>query len=142
MIESHWEEIAARVIREIRRNPEMPVLAGRLDVELREWCQEIVENLGYLLSASKDGERRRRFQVLGGLRFEENIPLHEAVARWQILKDKITGFAHEQGLSMTVPQLYAEEELDRRVNRFFDLIIYDVVCGYETARARAARWAS
>jgi hypothetical protein len=31
-------------------------------------------------------------------------------------------------------ELYAEEELDRRVGRFFDLSIVDLVRGYESGR--------
>lgn len=115
LIETHWEEIASRLIAAIRYHPDMPNLAARTDAEIREWCQGIVKNLGYLLSAKKDEEIRRRFQILGRMRFEENIPLHEAVLRLQILKDKITGFVHEQGFPMTVLQLYSEEELELRM---------------------------
>jgi hypothetical protein len=142
LIETHWEEIASRVIREIRNNAEMSNLAQQPDIELREWCREITANLGYLLSASKSEERRRRFEVYGQMRFEENIPLHEAVGRCHLLKDKIIGLVHEQGLPMTAMHLYAEEELELRVNRFFDGMVYYLVRGYEAARARAARWAS
>jgi hypothetical protein len=35
-------------------------------------------------------------------------------------------------------ELYAEEELEHRVGRFFDFMLYHVVRGYEAAMRRAA----
>ena len=52
LIEENWEEISARLISSVRKHPETPTLAKKPDVEIREWCQNILENLGYLLSAS------------------------------------------------------------------------------------------
>jgi len=138
LIEAHWEEIASRLIQAVRKHPDMENLSRRPDGELREWCREILENLGYLLSASND-EAQRRFQILGRTRFEENIPLHEAVLRVHILKDKIIGFVHEQGFPMTALHLYAEEELEQRVSRRLDAIVYHLIRGYEDAQHLAAR---
>jgi hypothetical protein len=133
LIESDWEEIAARVIRDVRRHPDLENLARRPDLDLREWCREILEQIGILMSARKSEDVQRRFEILGKMRFEENIPLHEAVLRLHILKDEIVGFLHERGLPMTALQLYAEEELEQRIGRFFDECVYRVVRGYEHA---------
>ena len=142
LIETHWDEIARRVIVAIRRHPEMEQLSKCSEIELREWCQDILQNLGELLSVTKHEEVQRRFQVLGKMRFEENIPLHEAVLRVHLLKDMIVGFVHEQGFPMNALQLYAEEELEQRMGRFFDACVYHVVLGYERAWRRAERLAS
>jgi hypothetical protein len=138
-IEGNWEEIARRLIRSIRENPETQTVAARPEAETKEWCREILENLGYLLLSRKDQETYRRFQVLGGMRLEQNIPLHEAVLRMHILKNKILGFVHEEALSMTVIQVYAQEELEQRIGQFFDALVYHVVRGYEQASHRAHR---
>jgi hypothetical protein len=142
LIEDNWEEITRRVITEIRSSPDMRTLAACPVSDLRAWCREILENLGYLLLASKDQEVKRRFEVLGRLRFEENIPLAEAVLRFYILKNKITDFIHEQGFAMTAVQLYASEELAQRLTRFFDESVYRVVRGYHDAARLAQRAAS
>ena len=139
LIEGHWEEIANRLIVAIRSHPDTQGLAVRPEIEIREWCREILQNLGYLLTASKEDEVKRRLRVLGRMRFEENIPLHEAVLRVQILKDKILGFVHDQGFPLTALEIYAEEELERRIGRFFDAVTYHIVCGYERAQSVAAR---
>jgi hypothetical protein len=142
LIEGHSDEISRRVMQAIRAHPEMTTFAARPEGEIREWCGEILNNLGFLLSARKDEEVERRFQVGGRTRFEEHIPLHEAVLRFHILKDKIIGFIHEQGFPMSAVQLYAEEELEQRVGRFFDACVYNVVRGYEDGRRIAQRIAS
>ncbi len=142
LIESNWEEIGGRLIRAIREHPEMPHLAACSDMEQREWCQEILGHLGYLLAASKEEDVKRRFEILGRLRYQESIPLSEAVLRCHLLKDKIIGFVHEQGFPLTMLQLYAEEELEHRMSRFFDTVVSHLVRGYEQARSVAERVAA
>ncbi len=142
LIESHWEEIAARLIREVRRNSDTRTLSMRSDAELREWCQSILEHLGLLLIAKKDDELRRRFEIYGRRRFEENTPLPEAVLRLHLLQDTIVAFVHEQGFPMTALQLYAEEELEQRMTRFFHACVYSVVRGFEAAKHLEQRVAS
>jgi hypothetical protein len=133
LIESNWEEIADRVVRTVKNHPDLANLAALPELELRDWCREMLQNLGYLLSATQDSEVQRRFEVLGKTRFEENIPLHEAVLRIHVLKDKVIGFVHEQGFPMSAMQLYAEEELEHRLSRLFDAAVYHIVRGYESA---------
>ena len=133
LIETNWEEIANRTIAAVREHAEMPNLSRKTNGEMREWCRNLLHNLDSLLSLTKEQEVRRRFEVLGRLRFEENIPLHEAVLRFHILKNKIIGFVHEQGFPMSAMHLYAEEELELRIGRFFDDCVYNVVRGYENA---------
>jgi hypothetical protein len=141
LIEAHWDEIAERLIEEVRKHPDMQTVANRPSIEIREWCGEILQNLGEMLT-SRDGEQLLRFRTFGQTRFEENIPLHEAVLRFHLLKNKVFEFVHEQGFAMNAMQLYAEEELEHRMSRFFDACVYQVVCGYEHALRRAARLAS
>lgn len=139
IIETHWEEIAERLIREVKKHPETRSLAARPESELRAWCREILENLGYLLAARRETEVERRFRLLGRMRFEENVPLHEAVMRLQLLKSEILGFVHEQGFAATALELYREEELQQRIGQFFDASVYQVVRGYEDALRVASR---
>jgi hypothetical protein len=141
LIENNWEEITTRLIRSVRAHPGMLHLSKRPDLELREWCRDILANLGVLLTASKDEDVNRRFEEMGRHRFEEDIPLHEAVLRFHLLNDGIVRFIHEQGFPMTALQLYAEEELEQRVGRFFDSAVYSVVCGYERAWTHAGKLA-
>jgi hypothetical protein len=142
LIESHWEEIAARLVRALQTHPDAPVLGGRPEGELRQWCGDMLEDLGALLTAGRDEDVASRFRIAGRARFEQEIPLAETVLRFHLLREKIVGFIHERGLPSSALELYAEEELEERIGRFFDAAVYSVVRGYEEAMRRAARIAS
>lgn len=138
LIETHQDQIAANVILEVRRRPDLAGLRQLSDVELRERGQQILEHLGHWLSKGHEAEIEQRYEMLGKIRFEESIPLHESVRALIIIKDKMIDFVHDQGLARTSLDLYAEEELERRVGRFFDELAIHMVRGYETAWRRAA----
>ncbi len=142
LIEENWEEIAQRVIRDVRKHPDLENLAKKPDLDMREWCRAILEKIGVLMTARKDEDLQRRFEVLGKMRFEEQIPLHEAVLRVHMLKDEILNFIHERGFATTALQLYAEEELEQRIGRFLDECVYRIVKGYERAMRVEKRLAS
>ncbi len=142
LIEAHQEQITANVIHEIRHCSDLVHLHKLPDAELRERGQLILENLGHWLAAGHEEEIGRRYENLGRARFEESIPLHESVRALCITKDKMIDFVNEQAITKTSMELYAEEELERRVGRFFDALIVHMVRGYETASRRAAHAAS
>lgn len=138
LIEAHQAQIADRVIQEIHRNPEMVHFRKLPDAELRERGQQILENLGHWLEAEHAAEIEQLYDTLGRTRYEESMPLHESVHALIILKEKMIDFVHEQMTTKDAVGLYAEEELERRVGRFFDTLVIRMVRGYETAWRRAA----
>lgn len=131
MIESHSEEIASRALRQIRQDPQLRQLQKLPESELRERAQEVLNRLGHWLALRKDDEVARHYEDLGRRRFDEGIPLHELVQAFQIVKESMIDYVRERGLGQSVVELYAEEELEYRVGRFFDRLIYHVVRGYE-----------
>ncbi len=142
LIEAHQEQIAANVIHEIRRHPDLVHLQKLPDAELRERGQQILENLGHWLAAGHESEIAHRYETLGKARFEESIPLHESVRALCIVKEKMIDFMNERGATRTSMELYAEEEFERHVGRFFDTLIIHMARGYEAALRRAAHAAA
>ncbi|MFB3829684.1 MAG: hypothetical protein ACE15B_23135 [Bryobacteraceae bacterium] len=140
-IQNHSDVVNARAVRRIRRHPDFEVLGQRSDAELHDWCGLILESLIAWLDTGSEAEVRRRFHLAGEERFEESVPLHEAVLRFQVMKDVIIDLLHELVMPEDTMQLYAEEELENRVVRFFDLLVYELVRGYEAALRRAVRYA-
>ena len=53
------------------------------------------------------------------------------------MREKTLDFVEEHIASNSSVELYAEEELDRRLGFFFDLLITHAVRGYERALRRA-----
>jgi hypothetical protein len=132
LIESHEEAITNRLIRQVRQQPVLAHLAGLPEAELRERGREIVKNLGYWLSAGDNRQKlEREYEEVGRIRFQEAVPLHEAIYGLCLVKYTMIDFMREQGLDRDSLELYAEEELGRRVAQFFDFLIIHMARGYE-----------
>jgi hypothetical protein len=58
------------------------------------------------------------------------------------MKSTVIDFIEEQGIPLDTVGLYAEEELEHRLGKFFDQLIIHLVRGYEGAWRRAARAAA
>lgn len=142
LIEAHQEEISTRVLHDIRRHPELSHIRSLQDLELRERGRQILAHLGKWLAEAKEEELAREYEYLGKVRYEESIPLHESVRALYIIKDKMIDFVKEQGVKRDSMELYAEEELERRVDRFFDELVIHLVRGYEGAWRRAVHAAA
>lgn len=136
-IEAHWDQIFPHTLEQIRRDPKLTHINKLPDLELQERAQDILENLEHCLAAGHEDEIARRYDALGRARFEEGIPLHETVRAFQIVKEGVIMFVQEQMTTRTSVELYAEEELEHRVDGFFDVVVYYLVRGYEAAWHRA-----
>ena len=133
LVEMHEEELAAGIIRAIRRDPELSHLGRLPDAELRERGSEILKNLGHWMSHGHEAGLAHLYEAIGKTRFQEAVPLHESIRGLCIIKDRMLDFIGEQGLDQDTLSLYAEEEFDRRLGRFFDLLIVHLARGYESA---------
>jgi len=138
LVESHEEEITASIVRAIHRHPDLPHLVKVPEPELRDRCGEILKNLGHWLAYSHEEELAREYDALGRVRFEEAVPLDEALRGLWLTKNKMFDFLDAQGLGSDSLALYAEEQLLRRIGQFFDLLAVHLVRGYERARRHAA----
>jgi hypothetical protein len=138
VIEAHQQEITDRLLRDIQRHPDLPHLRLLPEAELRERGQSLMEHLGYWLVEGNEEELARKHEALGRVRFDEGVPLHESVHALFLIKEKMIDFIAEQGFNPDPLELYAEEELHRRVGRFFDVLVLRMVRGYENAWRRVA----
>ena len=137
VIETHGDQIANRVIAQIRREPEMMHIRALLDSELREWGRDLLQNLGHWLTAGNEEDLAHRYERLGRLRCEEDIPLDESVRGLCLIRQKMLDYVEEQIGSNNSVELYAEEQLERRLGHFFDLLTIHLVRGYERALRRS-----
>jgi hypothetical protein len=139
LIETHGDEISDRIVTRIRHDPELSHLAKLTHNELQGRAAEILNKLGHWLTQKSEEEFAARYEAVGKLRFGQAIPLHEAVRALHMIKERIFSFLDEQGLDHDCLTLYAEEQLGRHVGRFFDLLVFHLVCGYEDAWRHATR---
>jgi hypothetical protein len=133
LIETHEEEIADRILDDIRQNAHLAHLRKIPEPELRARGREILKNLGHWLASTNEDDLAHEYEGVGKARFEESIPLHESLRALYTIKYKMLDFVDEQRPDPDFLALYAEEELERRVGRFFDHLIIHMTQGYETA---------
>lgn len=138
-IERHSDEITRRALRQVHEDTEIKEIRKIPDSELRDRSQVVLRNLGYWLSAGKSAKLIQDYEELGRTRFAENTPLHETVRVIHILRNQMVDFLEEQGVVETAVDVYAEEELERRVTRFFDELVVHFARGYEEAMKELPR---
>jgi len=137
LIEEHWESLAARILKQMHADARLSHVSALAESELHERARDILEHLGHWLTPSSEHELAERFELIGGRRHEEGIPLDEVVLSYLILKDRMLEFVRGQGLSQSTLEVYAEGELEHSVGRFFDSMTYHVVRGYCAALEHA-----
>lgn len=138
LIEEHWGEITSRVLDEIRRDPGMVHFQSIPEIELREMGQNVLNNLSHWLAAGHEDSLNRHYEELGRVRFAERVPLHESVRALCILREKMIDYVQEHFFAKNSLEFCAEEELERRLSRFFDILVCHMVKGYERALRLAA----
>jgi hypothetical protein len=140
VIEDHWEGITNVILHHIRSDPKLPHMRNLPESELRDVGRTILKNLGSYLTASKQDRRslEEQYEGLGRVRFAEKVPLHESVRTLQLVKRKVVEFLRDHEFAQSTVAIYAEEELEHRLNEFFDDLIYFEVRGYEAAMRQAA----
>ena len=133
LIESHADQIVGRTTKQMEREAGMDHSQLLLDFELRDLGQCIARQLGDWLSSGNTLDLGYRCERLGKLCSDQAIPIEQALRALSMLREKMLDFAQEQLLSNSSVELYAEEELDRRLVRFFDRLAVHLVRGFEQA---------
>ena len=130
-IEDHWEQVSARFFRVIRSSQDMPHFARLPESELTEVCRRVLRNLGNWLVSGSEYDIAWIFERIGAERHRGGIPLSEAIRVVQLLKDATISFIQDEGPVENSVELYAEEELENQLGRFFDLLVFHLARGYE-----------
>lgn len=130
VLEDHWNDLSAGVLRQIRSDPEMKHLAALPEGELNRRAKEIMKYFVEWLGGN--GGVAQKYEEIGRTRFEQGVPLHEFIRALQMIKQKMINFVREQGADSAV-KIFAEEELEYSIDRFFDNAVYHTVRGYEAA---------
>jgi hypothetical protein len=133
LIESHSGEIASAVLQELSRDPKTPRLGRLPRSEFEDRFQDIARNLGNWLADAREDQIAHRFAGIGRSLGDPGIAPSEIVHALHALKERMLDTIRNQGWAQTSLDLYAEEELEHQVGRFFDTAVYHVVRGCETA---------
>jgi len=130
-IELHWEAIAKRALSRIRQ--EVPYAQQLPDAAILQRVSELFGHLGDWLAASDADAIAASYENVGRERARQ-YHLGEVVRTFQIIRQCAVDYAREHEIGENSVLLRSECELQYRIDRFFDLVIYHVVKGYESAR--------
>lgn len=140
-IESHWNSIAKRALsrihREVQHSETIP------DRTIMDRVEDLFGHVGDWLSGA-DPSQMAQYEEFGRARAAGGAPLHTIVRMLQIIRQCAVDYIREMDLEDEVVAtwshpdehsfaLQAENELEHEVHKFFDLVIYNVVKGYESA---------
>jgi hypothetical protein len=139
LIEDNWQGITSNLIHQIRSDPRLHHISTLPETELRDIGRGILRNLGHWLTASRLEQQsvEDQYEGIGKVRFAEHIPLNECVRALQVVKNKVVEFTRDHEFSHSSVEVLAEEELEHRLNQFFDDLVYHEVIGYEEAMRKS-----
>jgi hypothetical protein len=129
-IELHWEAIAKRALARIRQ--EVPHSHALPDAVILQRVSDLFGHLGDWLAAADPDAIATRYEQLGSERAEHHH-LCDLVRAFQIIRQCAVDYARDHEVSENSVLLRSESELEYRIDRFFDLVVYHVVKGYEHA---------
>ena len=137
-IEDHWDNIARRAVRRIRACTQLPHLQQMPESEIHQVGQRILHNLSHWLLSAPEKEIAERYQEIGRHRCHDGMPLHEAVRAQQLMRESTIDYLREHELTTNTVEMRAENELENELARFFDLMTFHLVRGYEEELRRSA----
>ena len=133
LIETHAEELTAKVIQALRTNPRTTFLHQVSEAELKRRGFDLYHNLGRWLGEKSEAEIEATYRENGRRRFGEGVPLSELIYALILMKQYLWEFIRKNDLPETATNLYGEEQLEMMVGQFFDKALYHAVRGYEEA---------
>lgn len=141
-VEQHWEAIARAVVDQSKTDPNTPHHHALDEEEIHARARDLVHNMGFWLTAQDEGTIAQRYQEIGRARHAEGVPLAEVVYKLHLIERKTEDFIQLENSASSSVELYGELEMLRGLHRFFDLVVHNVVAGYERAAiaTRAAAW--
>jgi hypothetical protein len=134
-IEDHWEAVSGRLLRLVRACHGLPHVSRIPESDITETCRRVLHNLGHWLVSSSEEDIARLYEKAGYDRYHQAFPLSEALRSVQLMKDATLNYVRDEFMVRNSVDLYAEEELESQLGRFFDLCIYHLAVGYEKGRA-------
>jgi hypothetical protein len=136
-IEQHGDKIIGNVIARIEQDPEMAHMHAMFGSELRGWGQDLLQHMGQWLTTSSHENLEHRYERIGRVLCDEGAPLDQCLRALFLVREKVLDYVNEQALDKDVMALYEEEELERRLCRFFDLLAVHMAKGFERASKKA-----
>jgi len=129
LIEDHWEAIAQRALTRIRS--EIPRSNTLTDQLILDRVKDLLEHLTDWLNRPDEVKLAERYERIGRMRAEEGGHLSELLRALQLIRLSAVDFMLEHDIGEGPLTAHAERDLEYRFSKFFDVVVYHFVFGYE-----------
>jgi hypothetical protein len=133
LIQYHSENLAASLVRQVQMSDRAGSYRNVSPEELKQRVFEIYRHVGEWLLNKSEADIEQRYLAIGARRVEQNVPLSELV--WVIVLTKRNLWMYIDDVSVPGRAVDASEkqEIQARLEQFFDEAIHAAVAGYESA---------
>ncbi len=128
-VEEHWGAIANRALSRIHREiPHSETLSDRI---ILDRVEDLFGHLGDWLATAVPHDWSV-YERVGQARAAEHVHLHDLVRMLQLVRQSAVDYLRDNELFENTVSIRSESELEHNIDRFFDLVVYHVVKGYES----------
>ncbi len=137
LIEKNADELTKRLMKDLLTREETKHYRELPEDRVYERVHDVYSRLDSWLGGDKAKTNIRKYYTeLGAQRYREDIPIHEVMMAFMLIKRHLWLYVVENQIIDSVYELQRVLELNNRVVLFFDRVIFFVAIGYEDERAK------
>jgi len=134
LIEANADRLSQSLTHRLENDPHCAELRKVPRQELEARTYEIFSHLADWLLYKTEVDLKRSYSEIGVRRARQRVGLSDVVYAITATKEQLWLFLQEEGVVTKPVELFAEMELFRLLDQFFDKAIYYVTVGYESLR--------
>ncbi|MGA8151744.1 MAG: hypothetical protein WB952_12400 [Terriglobales bacterium] len=138
LIELHAERLSCALTLKLENDPRCLDLRKVPPAELNARTYEIFRNLSEWLLYKTEHDVKRVYTEIGVRRSQQGVAFSHLLYAITATKEELWRFLHDEGVVTKPVELFAEMELFRLLDQFFDKALYYMAVGYESARCTSA----
>ena len=138
LIELHAERLSRGLTNKLENDAHCADLRRVPPAELSARSYEIFRNLSEWLLYKTEHDVERVYTEIGVRRSKQGVALSHLLYAITATKEELWRFLQDEGVVTKPVELFAEMELFRLLDQFFDKALYYIAAGYENARSSSA----
>ncbi len=133
LIQYHSENLAANLVRQVQMSDRAGSYRNVPPEELKQRVLEIYRHVGEWLLNKSETDIEQRYLAIGARRVEQNVPLSELVWVIVLTKRNLWMYIDDVSVPGRAVDVSEKQEIQVRLDQFFDEAIHAAVVGYESA---------
>jgi hypothetical protein len=138
LIEAHADRLSRSLAHRLEHDPHCADLRKVPREELKFRSYEIYCHLSEWLLSKTEHEVERAYTEIGARRAQQEVAFSHLLYAMAATKEVLWTFLQDEGVVTRPVELFAEMELYRLLDQFFDKALYYTAIGYEHAHVEAA----